>query len=604
MKSLWFFLFITISIFSYAEKWDSTYVRNLISKGEVNKVFQFYQSNYLKNHNSVDAIKIAELMYSINEYVAAKIWYEKEIEQVIKINETLFKYATACRLSGDYQKASNSYQLYLKQNGEINDAVHLKNVCDRLFNASDMTASFKLENYTFNTDMDEENISFLRTNPIYINKVKKNNMIFYNAHQVVRLFEKFAPPVKVYKDELTNFNITGLSYTSDGNTVVFSAKNKDRVETDKNEQLFIGENLGGKFLNIKPFPYNISSMSLKNPSLNSDGTVLYFSSDLPDGFGGFDIWKSTFVKEDWTKPVNLGELINSKSDEINPFIVQDETVNELYFSSNREDGFGGFDIYMANTTNSGLQNIKLQPAPINSIADDISIIYDNTIKTGYFSSNRKNGKGGFDVYRFTPFNLKMIIQVLDSESRQPIKYAVADLRDNTNLESESISNDDGRIIFLIEKDKSFNIHISKEKYIPYISEINPTNKSNGDSIEIIAILKKENINSIPKSLSSLTSDDFIYFKGQVIDSITKLASQSIKMKMINYTTNKLRELEIDSQGKFEIKLFTNNNYKIIFNNSGTNITDEITTIGIEKGSVKICNYIISNTSFVLSGIKK
>ena len=111
------------------------------------------------------------------------------------------------------------------------------------------------------------------------------------------------------------------------------------------------------------------------------------------------------VNGKWTKPVNLGNLLNSKDDDISPYLVQDKDDNTLYFSSDRDGGFGGFDIYAGKNIDGVWQDVELQPAPINSAADDISIVYDSNIKTGYFTSNRSGGKGGFDVYRFIPFNL-------------------------------------------------------------------------------------------------------------------------------------------------------------------------------------------------------
>ena len=90
----------------------------------------------------------------------------------------------------------------------------------------------------------------------------------------------------------------------------------------------------------------------------------------------------------------------------------------------------------------------MEVAPINSAANDISIIYDNETKTGYFSSDRSGGKGGFDVYRFLPFNLRLSLSIVEDSTLNYIDFALAELYDGNIKLEEAISNDDGNVTFL------------------------------------------------------------------------------------------------------------------------------------------------------------
>ena len=135
------------------------------------------------------------------------------------------------------------------------------------------------------------------------------------------------------------------------------------------------------------------------PCLSIDGQTLYFVSDRKDGLGGMDIWRSTLVEGQWSKPVNMGPGINTKGDEKSPFISFDN--NTLYFSSNGHIGMGGLDLFMCRRTDdtswSEPQNLGY---PINTQGDESSLIVSPDGSTAFFSSDKFGGQGGLDLYCF------------------------------------------------------------------------------------------------------------------------------------------------------------------------------------------------------------
>jgi peptidoglycan-associated lipoprotein len=142
------------------------------------------------------------------------------------------------------------------------------------------------------------------------------------------------------------------------------------------------------------------SITAAHPALSDDDLTLYFVSDMDGGMGKMDLWKVTrsSAGDDWGEPVNMGAQINTRGNEMYPFARG----NNLYFASDGHPGFGGLDIFKAAPDSLGRWNIENIGRPINSGADDFSIIFERENERGYFASRRreKGAKGGDDIYRF------------------------------------------------------------------------------------------------------------------------------------------------------------------------------------------------------------
>jgi len=174
-------------------------------------------------------------------------------------------------------------------------------------------------------------------------------------------------------------------------TECFISQNYQNLKKENNNlklEYYIYKN--GAWIKSDSFKYNNQTYSLTHPALNEEGNTLIFSSNMPGGYGGFDLWKSVKVNGEWSSPINLGSNINSPSNEFFPTLVQ----KELYFSSDR-DGYGGLDIYKTNLSENNPS--ILLPQPINSNFDDFSLISKSSLGDGYFSSNR-DGKDA--IYQF------------------------------------------------------------------------------------------------------------------------------------------------------------------------------------------------------------
>ncbi len=163
------------------------------------------------------------------------------------------------------------------------------------------------------------------------------------------------------------------------------------------------ENVGNNQWNkIKNLGKNVNSPKNweSQPSISSDGKVLYFVSDRSGGYGGYDIYKTLKgANGEWSVPINMGPTINTAGNEKSPFIHTDSQT--LYFASDGWQGLGGFDIFFIKL---GTENKWKEPKnigyPINSIYDDAGFFVSTDGRFGYFASNQIKGVGGWDIFYF------------------------------------------------------------------------------------------------------------------------------------------------------------------------------------------------------------
>lgn len=135
-----------------------------------------------------------------------------------------------------------------------------------------------------------------------------------------------------------------------------------------------------------------------HPAISPDGEWLYFVSDMPGGMGGYDIWRVRITPSGLGGVENLGAPINTPGDEMFPTFRPN---GDLYFSSNGHIGMGGLDIYIVRIDEKTQQyKIEHPGYPLNSEADDFGMTFEGPHNRGFFSSNRKDGRGYDHIYSF------------------------------------------------------------------------------------------------------------------------------------------------------------------------------------------------------------
>jgi hypothetical protein len=207
-------------------------------------------------------------------------------------------------------------------------------------------------------------------------------------------------------------------------------------------KLYKAELVDNIWSNIEPLPFNGDDFSVEHPALSDDGKRLYFSSDMPGTLGEFDLFYVD-IKSDGTYglPINLGSKINTKHREQFPFIADN---GDLYFSSNGHFGFGALDVFWCKLKGTHFQKPDNLGLPLNSGYDDFAFYLDNSMLSGYVSSNRIKGKGSDDIYSF-----KEVKPLIIEDCKQYIVGVISDKETN-----EAIANSIVTFTLVSEKDKS------------------------------------------------------------------------------------------------------------------------------------------------------
>lgn len=200
--------------------------------------------------------------------------------------------------------------------------------------------------------------------------------------------------------------------------------------------IYMARTAGGKFFEAMKLGTNINMPGYKShhPYVTQDGRRLFFSSNRPGGKGGFDLWMASIDENGFVgDAVNVGEPVNTESDEVTPFYH--EISNTLYFSSNGHPGYGGLDVFKSslNVDDSVYQVPVNLREPVNSSKDDAYYITDRLGGRGFISSDRLDCPGGhcYNIYEYTNDPIKFDLEghVYDYTTNEPIPSALVTIKD-------------------------------------------------------------------------------------------------------------------------------------------------------------------------------
>lgn len=252
-----------------------------------------------------------------------------------------------------------------------------------------------------------------------------------------------------------------VSFSPDGSTMYLT---RARREPNANTGVEIYTSQRSDAQWSKPVKFEITADTLSSyghPAVSPDGNWLYFTSDMPGGSGGKDIWRIN-LKERAGSLENLGEWINTPGDEVFPFVRSDSV---LYFASDGHPGLGGLDIFKAVMTKSGGWNVSNMGSPVNSSADDFGITFGPG-ETGYFSSNRGDYRAYDHIYSFELPEIKVNISgwVLDRDE-EPVPNAVIRIVGNDGSNQKQIAKPDGSFSFPLDRGISYVMLAGAKGYL-------------------------------------------------------------------------------------------------------------------------------------------
>lgn len=299
-----------------------------------------------------------------------------------------------------------------------------------------------------------------------------NDEDFYESNKLDGAWSKAQP---VSGKINTNLNEGAQNISQDGDWLIFTGCNYPEgigscdlyiAFRTKNGSWTEPENMG-RAINTEAWE--------SSPSLSPDKKQLYFSSNRNGGYGGRDIWVSTRADNgQWGKPVNLGPTVNTTADEGCPFIHADNKT--LYFNSNGLPGYGLTDLFLTKKADDGSwgtpQNLGY---PINTIDDEGSLIVTADGKTSYYASEGGDTRGGLDLYQFElPENVQaervlwVRGTVFDKKTREGLPSAI-ELMDinNRKVVSRLQTDESGNYLVTLPVGKDYAFNVNRKGYLFY-----------------------------------------------------------------------------------------------------------------------------------------
>ena len=350
---------------------------------------------------------IVELLYYLGKSYQLNSEFEKSTETFKKFNNFIdYKSNFGRTLHSDINQEINyntSGTNYLaEKNSKIfveKEKTHVKNANIFIENIGQNVNTLGRE-YAPVTHHSGEVILFTSRRNYKGNKLDKGDLLPYEDIYAAKKTENGwtlltdKTELKKYLPENVNTkkHDASITYAADGKTI-FTYKKDAIWQSD-----FVNESWSPlKKLNDN---INVNKFNVPSVTISSDGNVLFFVATKKDGLGGKDIYKS--VKKpsgEWEIPTILTSNINTREDEDAPFLTQDGKT--LYFSSKGYQTMGGYDIYKSELVNNEWTLAENIGIPFNSPADDIFFVVDNTNENGFLSSNRIGGYGDFDLFSFS-----------------------------------------------------------------------------------------------------------------------------------------------------------------------------------------------------------
>ena len=419
--------------------------------------------------------QLADSYYNIFNTKEATKWFAKLVEEK-QDAEVYFKYAQMLKAEGNYTEANNQMKTFASM--KPNDS-RAKAFTGNPNYVSDINAQFKLFGATksdISSDKSDFGAFLTNDNTLYFASARNTSRKEYglNEEPYLDLYKATYNSNKTISEATTVDNLNTkwhdgpATITSDGSTMYFASESFNEskgFEKDKEKQLKFGKiylykatKEGDTWSNKKALPFNDKTYSVRNPSISKDGKTLYFSSNMPGGLGGEDIWKVSVNGDSYGTPENLGSRVNTEGNDSFPFITDD---NVLYFSSDARAGLGGLDVFKVNLNdNSNAMNIGL---PVNSEKDDFAFSYNTKHKVGFFSSNRD---GVDNIYIADPIcGVEATVTVKDAKTGKVLQGAtVAMIDEKLELAGKSETSENGESVFKVNCEMEYAVQASRLGY--------------------------------------------------------------------------------------------------------------------------------------------
>ncbi|MGB3776382.1 MAG: OmpA family protein [Leeuwenhoekiella sp.] len=432
----------------------------------------------LEKQDRTSQLHLADSYYFLGKTNEAATIYEELFRTDTSLEEsTLLRYVNAEKANGNYEKANEILSKYygrpidiintISENKENLPLVFELQTVDKESDYSAFGPAILGDQILFSSDRNIDR-------PIY-DRTQQPFLDFYTA----TLEGNSLTDVTLFSENInTPLHEGNATISSDGKTMFFTRTNENykRINGVKVAvlKLFKSNYINGEWQTAEELPFTSDSYSTAHPALSSDDKRLYFTSDMPGGFGLGDIYYVELNSDNsFGNPVKLGATVNSEQEEQFPYIAEN---GELYFASDRLMGMGALDVYRSDYEDGKFKEAYNLGNTINSSRDDFSLVFNKKNESGFLSSNRDQKDM---IYSFTAIdNRKYTLtgSVTDSETKNGLKDTKIDLFVGENSVKQSKTDNSGNFELKLAPNKNYRITAIKNGYETTTREVATTGK--------------------------------------------------------------------------------------------------------------------------------
>jgi outer membrane protein OmpA-like peptidoglycan-associated protein/tetratricopeptide (TPR) repeat protein len=516
---------LLLSVTATAQYGSQKRADNLFNKFSFVSAAEVYHTLINKNYNADYATRqLADSYAYMRNPDSAVVYYEKAVKQNNIPIAYYYNYAQALRATKNYKESRTWLKKFKDAGGEIKK--------DRFSKDSDFITSiynakqqYFLSPVNFNSELSDFG-AYEYDGNIYFASAKDKgvstkHIYGWNEEPFLDIYVKSKnanDSISSHKSKLEGdinsvYHDGPLTITNDGKTMYFSRNNFNDNVLGKDDagmtnlKIYKASLIDGLWTSIEELNFNSNAYSTGHPALNSDDTKLYFTSDMPGGLGGSDIYYVNITDGSIGTPQNLGNIINTDKNEMFPFVNNE---NALFFSSDGHPGLGLLDVFgTVSDANSNIVSVLNLGVPVNSRKDDFSFFMNDNGLSGYFASNRDGGVGSDDIYAYDRIPNLVIEGTVTDENNEPVTNALVELFDNDNNKIvDLITDENGHYEINIDRDADYKLVTKKENHID--NSRNVTSK--GIENRISKLTENIVLNNVPKqAILPITELYPIYF---------------------------------------------------------------------------------------------
>lgn len=520
------------------------------------------------------AQRMANTYHLLFHYEAASKWYHKASTFTKEVQpQLIFDYAQLlCNLE-DYKLAKTQFKKYFNAIGKPESYKKHQEICDWAIQHKSQSRDVMITKTNLETGGRSMGLIFYKEGIVYA-QPQGNEFTSKTVYSDLAYAKKtdtaiFNTPTVLQGNLNNHFYEGSPSFSKTENRIFYTGnateKKKYRTKDIVRKEISISKNglntlhiyeskkIDEKWIKGESLNINGNDYDCVFPHITNNGKRLYFASNMPNGYGGFDLYYSDLVGDNaWGKPINLGSQINTALDEMYPYTDMDT----LYFSSKGLKGFGGSDIYKATINGHSYSSPKNLGKPYNSSKDDFSFIINNKTRSGYFSSNREGQHGYDNIYEFNSPKKMAVAVKSEIVEVEIIKKIITDsIQDRTKLALKAKPKKD-KVINIDNIYFDYDKSTIKDESIPMLTIImeylivNPTIK-----VELSAHTDSragDNYNLVLSSKRAQSVVSYLISKG--IDKSRLIPKGYGESKLVNNCTNNIECSEAEHQENRRVEL--------------------------------------------------